>query len=105
MFTCRHEGPMKKLYLIAALLLATTSAHAGGNSISFQIEGQRIRIEAPRNCPSLDCIKISAPGLSGSRFRGFGQSKYDAIAVASDTPAAPPAPASAAPAAPPSALA
>ena len=32
---------MKTLYLATALLLATTSAHAGGNSISFQIEGQR----------------------------------------------------------------
>ncbi len=33
---------MKKFYLAAALLLATTSAHAGGNSVSFQIEGHRI---------------------------------------------------------------
>ncbi len=62
---------MKKFYLAAALLLATTSAHAGGNSVSFQIEGHRIRIEAPRNCSSLDCIKISAPSLSGSNFGGF----------------------------------
>ncbi len=52
---------MKKFYLAAALLLATTSAHAGGNTISFQIEGHRIRIEAPRNCSSLDCIKVTAP--------------------------------------------
>ena len=44
---------MKKLFLLAALVIATTSAHAG-NSISFEIEGQRIRIEAPRNCSSLD---------------------------------------------------
>jgi uncharacterized protein (DUF2147 family) len=62
---------MKKFYLAAALLLATTSAHAGGNSVSFQIEGHRIRIEAPRNCSSLDCIRISAPSLSGSSFGGF----------------------------------
>ena len=89
---------MKKFYLAAALLLATTSAHAGGNSISFQIEGQRIRIEAPRNCTSLDCIKISAPGLSGSSFGGFGKSKHDDDDVASDTPASTPAPAPAAPA-------
>ena len=39
---------MKKLYILAALLMATTSAHAGG--ITFQINGERVRIEAPRNC-------------------------------------------------------
>src|SRR5258705_7154839 len=71
MLTRHLEAPMKKFYLAAALLLATTSAHAGGNSVSFQIEGHRIRIEAPRNCSSLDCIKISAPSLSGSNFAGF----------------------------------
>ena len=67
---------MKKFYLAAALLLATTSAHAGGNSVSFQIEGHRIRIEAPRNCSSLDCIKISAP-YESSRS---GPPAYDDIA-------------------------
>ena len=39
---------MKKLYIIAALLMATTSAQAGG--ITFQINGERVRVEAPRNC-------------------------------------------------------
>jgi uncharacterized protein (DUF2147 family) len=82
---------MKKLYLAAALLLATTSAHAGGNSISFQIEGHRIRIEAPRNCASLDCIKITAPSLSGSSFGGFGKSKNDDDDVADSKPAPAPA--------------
>ena len=61
---------MKKLLVLAALLMATTSAQAG-NSISFQIEGHKIRIEAPRNCNSLSCIRISAPSLSGSSFGGF----------------------------------
>jgi uncharacterized protein (DUF2147 family) len=104
---------MKKLYLAAAaaMLLATTSAQAGGNSISFQIEGHRIRIDAPRNCTSLDCIKISAPSLKG-KFDGFGKSKDDdddivdqkpapapAQATVTPPPAAPaPAPAAAAPA-------
>jgi uncharacterized protein (DUF2147 family) len=99
---------MKKLYLIAALLLATTSAHAGGNAISFQIEGQRIRIEAPRNCSSLDCIKVTAPGLSGSKFGGFGKSSDDddisatkpapapAQATVTPPPPVPPAPVAAA---------
>jgi uncharacterized protein (DUF2147 family) len=87
---------MKKLYLAAALLLATTSANAGGNSISFQIEGHRIRIEAPRNCSSLDCIKITAPSLSGSSFGGFGKSKNDDDDDVADSK---PAPAPATPAA------
>src|SRR3954462_10269717 len=60
---------MKKLYILAALLMATTSAHAGG--ISFEIEGQRIRIEAPRNCDSLSCLKITAPGFKGLKSKRF----------------------------------
>jgi len=98
---------MKKLYLAAALLLATTSAHAGGNSVSFQIEGHRIRIEAPRNCSSLDCIKISAPGLSDSSFGGFKgfKSKNDDDDVADHSDPAPSiaAPAPVAPVAAPAA--
>ena len=55
--------------------MATTAAHAG-NSISFEIEGHRIHIEAPRNCDSLSCLQISAPGLSGSGF-GFKSKRLD----------------------------
>jgi len=84
---------MKKFYLAAALLLATTSAHAGGNSVSFQIEGHRIRIEAPRNCGSLDCIKISAPSLSGSSFGGFKSKRFDDDDDVADTSTPAPAPA------------
>lgn len=84
---------MKKLYVLAALLMATTSAHAG-NSISFEIEGHKIRIEAPKNCDSLSCIQISAPGLSGSGF-GFKSIKSsrddDEVAERSDSPAQKPA--------------
>jgi uncharacterized protein (DUF2147 family) len=92
---------MKKFYLAAALLLATTSAHAGGNSVSFQIEGHRIRIDAPRNCSSLDCIKISAPSLSDSSFGGFKgfNSKNDDDDDVADS--SKPAPAPAAPVAAP----
>jgi uncharacterized protein (DUF2147 family) len=101
---------MKKFYLAAALLLATTSAHAGGTSISFQIEGHRVRIDAPRNCNSLDCIKITAPSLSG-KFGSFGKKDDDDDVVESKpapaqtavtpppaAPAAAPAPVAAAPA-------
>ena len=85
---------MKKLYILAALFMATTSAHAG-NGISFQIDGQRVRIEAPRNCDSLSCIRISAPGYNGSLggLKNSFKSNRDDDDVA-DTPApAAPAPA------------
>jgi Uncharacterized protein conserved in bacteria (DUF2147) len=78
---------MKKLYLLAALLMATTAAHAG-NSISFEIEGHRIHIEAPRNCDSLSCLQISAPGLSGSSFGFNNKADDDDVATAPSAPAA-----------------
>ena len=95
---------MKKLYVLAALLMATTAAHAG-NSISFEIEGHRIHIEAPRNCDSLSCLQISAPGLSGSGFGFKNKSDRDddVVAERSDPPAAKPAPAPAVQAAVPQA--
>ena len=60
---------MKKLTILATLLMASTAAHAG-NSISFDVNGKHVRVELPRNCDSLSCLKISAPGLSGADF-GF----------------------------------
>jgi uncharacterized protein (DUF2147 family) len=91
---------MKKVYVLAALLMATTAANAG-NGISFQIDGQRIHIEAPRHCDSLSCLQISAPGFSGSlgniNLNGFGSKKSDdddvAYAPAPATPAPAPSPA------------
>ena len=84
---------MKKFYILAALLMATTSAHAGG--ITLQINGERIRVEAPRNCNALSCIKITAPGYNGTLgnidLKGLGsKSKDDDVA---DTAPAKPAPA------------
>jgi uncharacterized protein (DUF2147 family) len=66
---------MKKLYVLAALLMASTAAHAG-NAISFDVNGKHVRVELPRNCDSLSCLKISAPGLSGSDF-GFKSKHAD----------------------------
>ncbi|WP_027582280.1 DUF2147 domain-containing protein [Bradyrhizobium sp. Ai1a-2] len=81
---------MKKLVTIAALLMATTAAHAG-NGVTFQLNGERIHIEAPRNCDSLSCIKITAPGFKGSLgnidLKGLGSSKGDDEDVAGSTPA------------------
>ena len=55
---------MKMITLAAtAILLASTAAHAGGG-ITFEINGQRIHVEAPRNCDALSCIRITAPGLN-----------------------------------------
>ena len=94
---------MKKLYILAALLMATTSAHAGG--MTLQINGERIRVEAPRNCNALSCIKITAPGYNGTLgnidLKGLGSKSKDDD-VADTTPAQPaPAPAPAQATAPP----
>jgi uncharacterized protein (DUF2147 family) len=80
---------MKKLYLLAALLMASTAAHAG-NAVSLQIGGHKIRIEAPKNCDKLSCLQISAPSLSGSdlSLKGFKSSRDDdEVASRADQPA------------------
>ena len=92
---------MKKLYILAALLLATTSAHAGG--LTFRINGERIRVEAPRNCNALSCIRITAPGYSGTigdiDLKSLGSKSDDnddnvaETTPAKPVPAPPPAPA------------
>ncbi|MCP3464355.1 MULTISPECIES: DUF2147 domain-containing protein [unclassified Bradyrhizobium] len=86
-----------------ALFLASTAIAHAGNAISFEIEGQRIHIQAPRNCASLNCVTIVAPGLSKKPIRlnninlnGFGSKDDDDTASSSTTTTAPPAPAPAA---------
>jgi uncharacterized protein (DUF2147 family) len=66
---------MKKLYIFAGLLLASTAAHAG-NAISFDVNGKHVRVELPRNCASLSCLKIAAPGVSGADF-GIKPKRYN----------------------------
>jgi uncharacterized protein (DUF2147 family) len=83
---------MNKLYIIAALLMASTAAHAG-NSVSFEIDGHKIRIEAPKNCTELSCIKITAPSLSGFNFKGLKSNDDDVADNSSNPPASTPAPA------------
>ena len=114
---------MNKLVFAAAtaLLLATTSAHAGG-AVTLHIDGQRIHIESPRGCNSLSCIQINAPGFKGKLgnidLNGFGKDKDDDVSdpppakttttapatttapVAAPVAAAPVAPVAAAPATP-----
>jgi uncharacterized protein DUF2147 len=94
---------MKKLYILAALLMATTSAHAGG--ITLQINGERVRVEAPRNCNAISCVKITAPGYNGTLgnidLKGMGSKrKDDDVADTAPAAPAPPAPAPAQAAAP-----
>jgi hypothetical protein len=86
---------MKTITLAAAFLLASTAAHAG-SGISFQIDGQKIHIDAPKNCSSLSCIKVTGTNGSGINLKGFGskQDDDDDVAIASPAPApAAPAPA------------
>ena len=86
---------MKKLYILAALLMATTSAHAGG--ITFQINGERIRVEAPRNCNAISCVKVISPGYTGTLgnvdLKGMGSKSKSDDDVVATAPAAPAAPA------------
>jgi uncharacterized protein (DUF2147 family) len=104
------EAIMKKTFYLAAaaaLLMASTAAHAG-SGISFQIDGQKIHIEAPRNCNSLSCISVTNNGSSVNlKNLNLKGKKSDDDDVASNAPppapapAAPPVPAAQAPAAPP----
>lgn len=103
---------MKTHILLAALLMTTTTAHAG-NSISFEINGHKVHIEAPKNCDQLSCIKISAPGLSAADFgfkstKSFGNDDNDNATVRNDPPApkpiAPPVVQAVAPSAAPAAI-
>jgi hypothetical protein len=90
------EATMKTITLAAAaLLMAGTAAHAG-NGISFEINGQKIHVEAPRNCDALSCIKITAPGLNLKGLNLGGSKDDDDTSVASNTPAPAPVPAPAA---------
>jgi uncharacterized protein (DUF2147 family) len=79
---------MKKIYVLAALLMASTAAHAG-NSVSLEIGGHKIRIDAPKNCDALSCIQISAPSLSGVNlsFKSIKSSRDDDVASSADAPA------------------
>jgi uncharacterized protein (DUF2147 family) len=92
---------MKRLFVIAALLMATTAAHAS-NSVNFEIGGHKIHVEAPKDCNKLSCLKVSSPNGTGFDLKGL-KSKHsgDDDAVADRANPAPqnaaPAPAAVAP--------
>ena len=79
---------MKKTFYFAALgamLMASTAAHAGG--FSFEVDGQKIRIEAPRNCNSLSCLSVTSNGKS---INSKSNKSSNDDAVANNAPAAAP---------------
>lgn len=53
---------MKRFAAIIAILLATTAAQAS-DTYSFDIGGQSVTIDAPKDCSSADCVSISIPGV------------------------------------------
>jgi len=89
---------MKKSFYLAAaaaLLMATSSAHAG-SGFSFEIGGQKVHIDAPKNCSSLSCLSVtnngSAINLKNLNLKGKS-SDDDDVATNSPPPAPqPPAP-------------
>lgn len=82
---------MKQICLVIALLALGSSAQAG-EAISFKVNGQRVTIAAPRNCRSLSCVSVTAPGLHDNDDR--------ALPVATSQPLPPPVAPAALPAAP-----
>lgn len=95
---------MKNTFYLAAaavLLMASTNAHAG-NGISFEIDGQKIHIEASRNCNSLSCLSVTNNGssinpkninLKGRKSSGDDDDVATTSTPAKVQPAQPPAPA------------
>ena len=57
---------MKKLYILAALLMATTSAQAGGIRFPSRSTASASASRRRATATSLSCIQIIAPGLSGT---------------------------------------
>jgi uncharacterized protein (DUF2147 family) len=87
------EAPMKKTFYLAAaaaLLMASTNAHAG-NGISFEIDGQKIHIDASRNCSSLSCLSVSNNGsavnLKNINLKGKKSSDDDDDVATTSAPA------------------
>ena len=88
----------KTLYLAATALLLATSAAYAGEGISFEINGQKIHIDASRNCNSLSCLHVTNNGapvnMNNLNLNGHNNHHDDDDDVATTTPpSAPPPPA------------
>lgn len=85
---------MNKLTIVAALFLASTAVAHAGNSISFQIDGQRVHIERPRHCASLDCLNIvTDKSTKATKTESAPTPAQQQAPVQATAPAAPAAPA------------
>jgi uncharacterized protein (DUF2147 family) len=89
------EPFMKKtFYLAVAVVLSMASSIArAGEGMTFNVDGQKIRIEAPRNCNSLSCVSVTKNGspvdMKDMNIKGR---KSDDDVATSSPPAAPLAP-------------
>jgi uncharacterized protein (DUF2147 family) len=86
---------MRKLIAAAALALISTSAHAEVHNIEFG--GHAFRIEVPKNCKEISCIRLSAPEKPTGKAK-----KTTQTIPAAPAPTAAPVASSAAPAVAPS---
>jgi uncharacterized protein (DUF2147 family) len=57
---------MNRIISLAALVLLSTSAHAG--TFSFEVEGHTVRINALSGCASLSCISVSSAEFHGTDY-------------------------------------
>src|SRR6516165_6493810 len=83
----RWEALMRKSFYLAAaavLLMATSNAQAGGG-FNFEIGGQKIHIDAPKNCSSLNCLSVSNNGspinLKNMNLKGRNSNDDDDVAT------------------------
>jgi hypothetical protein len=79
---------MKRLCAFAALVLLSTSAHAG-TIFSFEVQGRVVHINAPSGCASLACISVSSPEFHGSNYRRGSRAKLASKAVSARKARAP----------------
>jgi uncharacterized protein (DUF2147 family) len=96
------EPSMNKTFYFAAAaaLLMTSSAAQAGDGFSFTVDGQKMRIEAPRNCNSLSCISVTSNGsaIDMKNTNKKGRKSADDDVATNSQPSAPPAPPAPAPA-------
>jgi hypothetical protein len=53
---------MIRMQLAAALVMASTAAHAQ-RAVDFEIDGQKIHIGTARGCDDISCVSVSIPGV------------------------------------------
>jgi uncharacterized protein (DUF2147 family) len=77
---------MKRLDLVAVLMVLSSPAHAG-QSLSFTVGGHHIHIEVAGSCRSTSCVSVSIPGIYATHRRGERRDEPDMAPKA--TPAVP----------------